>query len=172
MNAVGDLNLWALGYEDVARAKEVRAALRDVENLYGLHVLDAVAVRRLPDGSFALERDESPSVSSGVLKSGLLGVLLGLVVLEPLGAAAVAVALGGLLFGSAKQLGIDEGFVRDVEDLMKPGSSALFLLTRTDNPDAVSRDIRGLGGVVLKTNVNADLARRVQESLAAPRPTA
>ena len=87
MNAVGDLNLWALGYEDAARAKEVRAALRGVEDLYGLHVLDAVAVERKSDGSFALERDESPSVSSGVLKSGLLGVLVGLVVLEPLGGA-------------------------------------------------------------------------------------
>lgn len=170
MNTVGDLNLWALGYEQPSRAKEVRAEILRFESIHGLRVLDAIVVTRLPDGSFTLERDDPQTVTKGALGFGLLGFLIGLVVLEPLAGAAIGATLGGLGSASAKQLGIDEGFLDEVKALIKPGTSALFLLTTTNNPDAVLHHIRGLGGSVLKTNVNAELARQVQESLNAPRP--
>jgi uncharacterized membrane protein len=171
MHSVGDHNLWALGYEDPARAKQVRDEILRFESIYGLRVLDAIVVTRLQDGSFTLERDEPSRVSTGVLGFGSLGLLIGLVVLEPLTGAAIGAALGGFAGVSAKQLGIDDGFLNEVKELIKPGTSALFLLTKTDNPDAVLHHIRGLGGTVLKTNVNLELARQVQESLSTPRPS-
>ena len=145
-----------------------RAKIAQFEHLYGLHVHDAIVVMRLEDGSFTLERDGQPEASGSVLSFGFLGLIIGLVVLEPLAGAAIGAALGGLAATSAKQLGVDDNFLNDVKKLMKPGTSALFLLTRTDNPDAVERHISGLGGTVLQTNVNPDLAKRVQESLNAP----
>jgi uncharacterized membrane protein len=169
MNTIGDLNLWALGYDEPARAKEVRAEILRVESIYGLHVHDAIVVRRLQDGSFTMEREDSPSVSAGILGTGFLGMLVGLVVLQPMAGAAIGATLGGLTVASARQIVVDQAFLNDVKELIKPGTSALFLLTKTDHPEAVLRDIRGLGGIVLRTDVNADLARQVQESLDAAR---
>jgi uncharacterized membrane protein len=171
MPTAGDLNLWAVGYDDPARAKAVRAEIMRLEHLYGLHVHDAIVVTRLQNGSFALERDGQPATTAGVLSFGFLGFLIGLVVLEPLAGAALGAALGGLTATSAKQLGIDDGFLDEVKQLIKPDTSALFLLTKTDNPDAVARHISGLGGTILKTTVSPDLAKRVQDSLDAPRST-
>ncbi|MBX9623677.1 MAG: DUF1269 domain-containing protein [Gemmataceae bacterium] len=171
MHGVGDLNLWALGYDDPDRAREVRAQILGFEDLHGLHVNDAVVVARLADGSFTLARDEQPTAATGVAGFGFLGLVIGAVVLQPLAGAVVGAALGGLGVGLAKRLGIDDAFVREVRGLMRPGTSALFLLTRTDNPEAVVRHITGLGGAVVKTNVHADLARQVQEALDTPRPT-
>jgi uncharacterized membrane protein len=170
MNRVGDFNLWALGYDDPTRAKAVRAEILRFENIHGLHVIDAIAVTRLQDGSFTLERDDAPQMTTGVLGFGFLGFLIGLVVLEPLAGVAIAVTLGGLSAVSARQIGIDDEFLNEVKELIKPGASALFLLTTTDNPEGVLHQIRGLGGTVLKTNVNAELAQQVQEALSAVRP--
>lgn len=171
MNRVGDLNLWALGYDDPARAREVRAEILRVESLYGLHVNDAIIVTRLPNASFTLERDAQPSVATGMAGFGFLGFVIGLVVLQPLAGAAVGAALGGVAVGTARQLGIDDAFLHEVKEFMKPGTSALFLLTKTDNPEAVMYRIKGLGGTVLKTNVHAELAQQVQDALDTPRPT-
>jgi uncharacterized membrane protein len=91
--------------------------------------------------------------------------------LQVLNAIVVIRRQGGLTAVAMRRLGIDEGFLGDVKDLIKPGSSALFLETRTDNPEAVLRNIEGLGGTVLKTNANPDLARLVQESLHPTGPT-
>jgi uncharacterized membrane protein len=171
MNRVGDLNLWAIGYDDLGRAKEVRTEILRSESLYGLHVNEVIVVTRLHNGSFTLERDDLPSVTTGVLSFGVLGFLIGLVVIQPLAGAALGATLGGVAVGTARQFGIDDTFLNEVKELMKPGTSALFMLSKTDNPEAVLRDIRGLGGTVLKTNVNIELAKQVQEALSAPRPT-
>jgi uncharacterized membrane protein len=171
MNAVGDLNLWAIGYDDSARAAAVRTELLDREHRHGLHVVDAVVATRLADGTFELRRDEPLSVAAGAAGYGALGFLVGLVVLQPVAAAAFAAVVGGATAWSARQFGVDDDFVAEVKGLVRPGTSALFLLTRSEGLDAVRHAIHGLGGTVLKTTVNAELARLAQESLDASRPT-
>ena len=107
MNAVGDLNLWAVGYDDPARARAraVRAEVSEFESRYGLQVLDAVLAVRQPDGTFALERDRPLTAAGGAVGFGVLGLVVGLVLLEPLAAAALAAAAGGILTASARRVG-------------------------------------------------------------------
>jgi uncharacterized membrane protein len=71
--------------------------------------------------------------------------------------------VGSILVG----LGIRDDFVRDVERMMKPGTSALFVLDDVGALDVILHRIRGLGGTVLKTNVDMERARLVQATLAA-----
>ena len=59
----------------------------------------------------------------------------------------------------AASVGIDADFVREVEALMKPGTSALFVLDNEGDMDVILHAIRGLGGTVLKTNVDVERAR-------------
>ena len=64
--------------------------------------------------------------------------------------------------------GIGDDFVREVKALMKPGTSAIFVLDSEGDMDVILHSIRGLGGTVLKTNVDLDRARLIQSTLAAP----
>jgi len=48
---------------------------------------------------------------------------------------------------------------------MKPGTSALFVLDQERNMDAILQGIRGLGGTVIKTNVDVKRARLIQSAL-------
>jgi uncharacterized membrane protein len=67
-------------------------------------------------------------------------------------------------------VGISKDFIRDVEALMKPGSSALFVLDDDGDMEAILHTIQGLGGTVLKTNVDLERARLIQSTLAAAPP--
>jgi uncharacterized membrane protein len=66
--------------------------------------------------------------------------------------------------------GIGDDFIREVEALMKPGTSALFVLDNDGDMDMILQTIRGLGGTVLKTNVDLERARLIQSALAGALP--
>ena len=51
---------------------------------------------------------------------------------------------------------------------MRPGTSALFVLDSEGDVDVILHSIRGLGGAVMKTNVDVEHARLIQSTLAAP----
>jgi uncharacterized membrane protein len=50
---------------------------------------------------------------------------------------------------------------------MKPATSALFVLDQAGDMDAILQGIRGLGGTVLKANVDLERAKLIQSTLAA-----
>ena len=52
---------------------------------------------------------------------------------------------------------------------MKPGISALFVLDDEGDMDMILHTIQGLGGTVLKTNVDLERAKLIQFALAAMR---
>ena len=54
---------------------------------------------------------------------------------------------------------------------MQPGTSALFVLDEVGEMDNILQAIQGLGGTVLKTNVDLDRARLVQSALASASAT-
>ena len=85
----------------------------------------------------------------------------------PLTAAAVGTVLDR--FGAAADaVGISEDFVRAVHELSRPGTSVLFVLDDGGNINAILHAIRGLGGTVLKTNVDQERAMLIQSTLTAP----
>jgi len=163
-------NLWAIGYDDVERASQVR---EEIINLgWAKHFLilsDVAVVVRDLDGSFTLDRKKFPTAPN-ILGCTAVGFLAGLVLGVPLIGATIGAMAGGAgtAIGSAAAAGIGNDFVREVEGLMKPGTSALFVLESEGDMNVILHKIHGLGGTVLKTNVDAERARLIQSALAAP----
>ncbi len=160
-------HLWAIGYDDMGRAHQVREEITSLGWVRNSLLLDdvAVAVRR-PDGSFMLDREPFPAAAN-ILGCTAVGFLAGLVLGVPLTGAAVGAVLAGAGTVTSAAVGIGEGFIREVKGMMKPGTSVLFVLDREGDMDAILRAIRGLGGTVLKSNVDAERARLIQSALAA-----
>ena len=163
-------NLWAIGYDNMERADQVREEIISLGwGTTHYLMLDDVAVVVLhPDGSFTFNREAFPAVSN-VLGMSVVGFLAGLVVGAPLTGATIGAMVGGA--GSVAVLssaGIGDDFVREVKELMKPGTSALFVLDHEGDMDVILGAIRGLGGTVLKTNVDLERAQLIQSTLAAP----
>lgn len=166
----GSEHLWAIGYDDMRRADEVREEIVRL-GWVQTHLLleDVAVVVRHPDGSFTLDRERFPAAAN-VLGSSAVGFLAGLVLGVPLVGAAIGAMVGGVattrVMASA---GIGADFVKEVQALMTPGTSALFVLDSEGDMDTILHGIRGLGGTVLKTNVSVERARLIQSTLAAPK---
>ena len=94
-------------------------------------------------------------------------LLVGLVAGQPLIGAAAGALLGGAVAAATTRLGIDKKFVREVEALMTTGASVLFVMDEWGDREAVLYQLGGLGGKVLKTNVDPEWAQQVQAALAA-----
>ena len=158
-------HLWAIGYDDMTQAAAVRDKLVSLGwDKHFLILEDIAVVVRHPDGSFTLDREAFPAVSN-VAGCTLIGLLAGLVLGVPLAGAAVGAMVGGAGAVVSATVGIDDDFVRDVERLMKPGTSALFVLDSEGDMDVILHRIRGLGGTIIKTNVDVERARLIQSTL-------
>jgi len=161
-------HLWAVGFDDMERANHVREEIVRLGWVENRLILDdvAVVVRHL-DGSFAVNRERFPTASN-IAGASAVGFLAGLVIGLPVVGAAIGAMVGGA--GTAMSVtstGIAKDFITQVQALMKPGTSALFVLDHAGDMDVVLHRIRGLGGTVLKTNVDVERARLIQASLAA-----
>ena len=167
-----DSHLWAIGYDDVGRADEVREEIKRLGwDMHYLFLDDVAVVVRHPDGSFTFDRQPFP-FTSNILACTAAGFLAGLVLAAPpLTVAAVGALLGAVGSASASAVGIGDDFVREVEAMMKPGTSALFVLDDEGDMDVILHKIRGLGGTVLSTNVDVERAKLIQSTLAASAET-
>jgi len=124
----------------------------------------AVVVRHL-DGSFTLDRERFPT-GPNIVGCSAVGFLAGLVLGVPIVGAAIGAMVGGA--GTAMTVisaGIADDFVKDAQRLMKSGTSAIFVLDCAGDMDVILHRIRGLGGTVLKTNVDVERARLIQSAL-------
>ena len=164
-----DKHLWAVAYDDMERANRVRDEVVRLGWGENRLILDdvAVVVRHL-DGSFTLDREPFPSAAN-VLGASAVGFIAGLVLGVPMVGAAIGAMVGGAgtVLG-VTSAGISKDFVIEVQASMKPGTSAVFVLDAGGDMEVILHAIRGLGGTVLKTNVDVERARLIQSTLAAP----
>jgi uncharacterized membrane protein len=165
-------HLWAIGYDDVGLAEHARQAISTLgwgSGQGGKHLilLDIAVVVRHPDGSFTFDRQLLPKIAN-VAGSSAVGFLAGLVLGAPITGASIGAIVGSMGSAlSAATVGIGADFVEEVERLMKPGTSALFVLDDQGDLDVILHTLRGLGGTILKTNVDLQRARLIQATLAA-----
>ena len=160
-------NLWAIGFDNMGRAAQFRDEITRLGwKKHDLILLDVAVAVRYPDGSFTLNGEPFPAATKphgGTVAHFLAGLALGA---PPLTGPAVGALLGEFGAGTVA-VGISDDFVREVADLIQPGTSVLFVLDEGGDMDAILHAIRGLGGTVLKTNVDLERAKLIQSTLAA-----
>ena len=160
-------HLWAIGYDDMGRAAQVRNEISKLSERHCLILLDTAVAVRYPDGTVTLDGEPfvaAPNIRGHSFASFLAGLALGA---PPLTGAAVGALLRGTCTCASAGVGIGEDVVNEVGLLMKPGTSALFVLDQEGDMPAILQGIRGLGGTVLKTNVDLERAKLIQSTLAA-----
>jgi uncharacterized membrane protein len=160
-------HLWAIGFDDVTRAERVRDEIMRIgRDPDALSLKDVAVVVRHPDGSSTIDRQPVAALNY-FLQCTAVGFLTGVVLCAPLAGATVGAMMGGADIAASTALGIHNDFIQEVEGMLKPGTSALFVLDVPKNLDMILDQIRGLGGTVLRTNVDVDRARLVQSTLSA-----
>jgi uncharacterized membrane protein len=160
------LHLWAVGYDAMDRAEQVREEVARLGESRSLTLVDTAVAVIYPDGSVTLNGERFVSVPEfrGHTFTRLLAALA--LAAPPLTGPAVGAQVRAA-GGTRAEVGIDESFINDVQLLMEPGTSALFVLDQEGDMPAILRGIRGLGGRVLRTNVDVTRVKLIQSTLAA-----
>ena len=162
-----EARLWAIGYDDAVQTERTRAQVTALAGA-GQHLLllDVAILTRTTDGSYTLNREPFP-LTSNIFAGRTLGFLAGLALAAPLTGAAIGALLGTAASTVANAVGIEDAFIQDVQRLMKAGTSALLVLDDQGDLEVILHAIRGLGGTVLKTNVDLERAKLIQKTLSA-----
>jgi uncharacterized membrane protein len=155
--------LIAIGYDDESTAA---AAAEEVYRLSEDLVIqpDAVAVIvRDAEGKYKVTTSHHP-VGAGATWGMFWGFLFGLLFFVPVFGMAIGAGMGAL-FGKIEKSGINKQFQQQVRDMVKPGTSALFVVVEKVTPDKAVAALSQYGGTVLKSSLSSETERELQEAL-------
>jgi len=157
-------NLVVMTFGDEAEAGQVLEALHAAHHDHGISLDDSAVVIKSEDGTVEVKNEVDRGVKIGALGGGLLGLLTGLLLGGPIGSLVVG-AIGGALSGDLANLGIDQRFINDVSNDLQPGSSALFVMVREADPEAVFAALEPFQGEVYSTHLPEDSEEALRRAL-------
>jgi uncharacterized membrane protein len=155
--------LVAIGYPDETTAT---AASLEAQQLAKDLIIqpDAIAVIiRDREGKFHVTTNHH-STGGGATWGMFWGFLFGILFFVPFLGMAVGAALGALM-GKMTKGAIDKQFQSQVRDLLKPGTSALFLVVEQVTTDKAVEGLARFGGTVLKSSLSKEAEAELQKAL-------
>lgn len=155
--------LAVIGYESEIKAEEVRLALLKMQKEYLIDLADAVVVVRDDQGKIRL-RQMYNLTAAGAVGGSFWGMLIGMIFLNPLFGMAVGAGWGAIS-GALRDVGIDDGFMKNLAESLKPGTAALCVLIHQMTPDKVVEEIKPFGGTVIQTSLSHEDEAKLQAAL-------
>lgn len=144
--------------EDAGR---LQAALKGLEARHLLKLDDTALVVKDAAGKVQIVNRPSAGARTGAVVGGVLGLLL--TFMFPV----VSVFFGagaGALIGRSFDIHVDRDFVEGVESRLEPGTSALFMLIRQADAQAVVGALRQFDGCIHQTTLSPELEKALREA--------
>ncbi len=163
-------DLVVIVYPSQEKAEEVRKRLFELQKEYLIKLADAVIATKSPDGQVHLHQIVN-TTAAGAVSGSFWGLLIGVLFLNPILGVAIGAA-SGALGGALADFGINDQFMKQLSESIQPGSAALFVLIKEMTSDKVLDQIKGYGGVVLKTSLNDEREQALRDALAKAAPAA
>ena len=163
-------DLIVIVYPSQEKAEEVRKRLFELQKEYLIKLADAVIATKSPDGQVHLHQVVN-TTAAGAVSGSFWGLLIGVLFLNPILGVAVGAA-SGALGGALSDFGINDQFMKQLSESIQPGKAALFVLIKEMTGDKVLDQIKGYGGVVLKTSLNDEREQALRDALAKAAPSA
>jgi uncharacterized membrane protein len=156
-------DLIVIGYPDQATAE---AAADEARNLARDLIIEPEAIAvivRDDEGKYHVHTSHNP-VGRGATWGMFWGLLFGVLFFVPVFGIAIGAGLGALM-GKITKSGIDREFQEQVRGMLRPGSSALFLMVDKVTPDKAVEAMSKYGGTVLKTSLSKEGEQELQDAL-------
>lgn len=135
----------------------------DKETLLRLH--DAAVVSWEPGHDKPKTRQLRSATGAGALGGAFWGMLFGLMFFLPLVGMAIGAA-GGALYGSLREVGVSDAFMKDVRSKVTPGTSALFAVTSDELFQHLLDDFRESNAELIRTNLSDEEEVRLRSAFA------
>ena len=156
-------SLIVLAFDTMDEAEQVHEALVKGKKEGLVTIEDAAVVVKDAEGKVHVKNQVSRTTWAATGVGGALGLLIG-TIFFPIGGLVLGLA-GGAVVGRLMDLGVDGKFVKDVGEQIKPGTSALFVLVKGENPAAEVAILRPYKGRVLQTTLDSDAEQAIRDAL-------
>jgi uncharacterized membrane protein len=156
-------SLIVLAFDTMDEAEQVHEALVKGKKEGLVTIEDAAVVVKDAEGKVHVKNQVSRTTWAATGVGGALGLLIG-TIFFPIGGLVLGLA-GGAVVGRLMDLGVDGKFVKDVGEQIKPGTSALFVLVKGENPAAEVAILRPYKGHVLQTTLDSDAEQAIRDAL-------
>ena len=131
-------------------------ALGTVQGLSKQHLINLhdAAIVTWPEGKKKPKTKQLANLAGiGALDGAFWGMLFGLIFFVPFFGMAIGAAMGALS-GKFSDYGIDDDFIKSVQDQVTEGTSALFLMTSEAVLDKVAEAMQGMDFEIIATNLS------------------
>jgi uncharacterized membrane protein len=158
--------LSVLKFNDPGGADRVLIALQGLQERQMITLEDAAVVRWPAGAKKPMTHQLHSTAGAGATWGAFWGFLFGLIFFVPFLGAAIGAGTGALS-GSLADVGIDDGFIRQVRDRVTPGTSALFALTSgATAPDRVIDELKAYDFEIISTNLPEEQEQKLREAFA------
>jgi uncharacterized membrane protein len=154
-------DLIVLAFDTENGALEMRDTMVGLQKQHIVELDDAAVVIRRADGKVKVKQAVS-LVGQGALGGAFWGMLIGIIFLMPWLGLAMG-ALGGVLGGKMTDTGVDDKFIKEVGEKIKPGHSALFLLIRSATKDKLEEKLKNYRVTVIQTSLSYEDEARLRD---------
>jgi uncharacterized membrane protein len=165
--------LTVLEFPTADGAERMLGTLKDLQKQQLIAIHDAAIVTWPANNRKPQTKQLNNMAGIGALNGAFWGMLFGLLFFVPFLGLAIGAGIGALT-GSLADVGIDDNFIKHVREKVKPGTSALFLLTSGAVVDRVVQAVKGTPMEIVSTNLSADQEQRLRAAFESdePAPTA
>lgn len=158
-------DLIIVAFPDEATAFAAGKALVGLQKRYLVEMEDVVVVTRDSDGQVTLHQSINLT-TGGAIGGGVWGTLIGMLFLNPVIGGVIGAGAGALA-GKFSDIGIDDGFLRDVGASLDKGGAAVGMLIRKITADKVYAELEPFRekGRVIHTSLSHEAEARLKAFL-------
>ena len=154
--------LIVVGFDHLEDARAGMKRMRALEAEGHVRFEDTAIVEREPDGTAHVRNEVSGTTETGALIGAAVGGLVTFIF--PLAGIAIGAALGAAV-GASMDKGVSGDFIDEVKDTLTPGRSALFLVLKEADADAVIAALRDFRGDVIQTSLDSEAEEALRSAL-------
>jgi uncharacterized membrane protein len=154
--------LIVVGFDHFDDAATALDRLRGLERDGRIRFEDTAVVERDPDGTAHVRNEVSATTETATVVGAVLGGLVSF--MFPILGMAVGAAAGAAV-GMALDRGVSGTFVDEVKGTLRPGGSALFVLVKEADLEAVMPALRDFRGEVIQSTLSTEAEDALRDAL-------
>lgn len=161
-------SLLVLSFDSPLKSREAFIAFQRLQEEEVVVMHDAVFIDKDDRGKTEVTETVDLEPGTSAFRGGLWGALLGTLIAGPIGTLVGAAASAGLGALSAKliDIGIPDATVKEIEEAVGPGHSALALLLTHIRADDLERELsRFAGATLVRSDLSEETLHRLRDAL-------
>lgn len=156
-------DLIVVAFDQLDDAQKAMQHVRSLEKQGQIKLEDTAVLSRTGDGKVHVKNELTGATETGAAIGAVVGTFV--MFFFPVAGAAIGAAAGGAI-GSMLKSGVEPAFVKEMEQQLSPGRSALFLVVRQGSADTLIAALRPFKGDLIQTTLPPEAEEELRRVLA------